>query len=172
MNITGVDYPERAERFEVIYELFNTEDFSRLRVKTKTSEDKPVPSVISVWKGADWFEREVYDMYGVKFEGHPNLRRILTHHEFVGHPLRKDYAADLQQPCTTARCISIKALSPEKRTTDSAQYRSIAPGHSRNIANRELNGITARAWRSVISIAVSKKWRKLIRTTAIPYTDA
>lgn len=101
MNISGVDYPTRQKRFEVVYELFNSKNFNRLRIKVQCADNEPIPSVIHVWRGADWFEREIYDMYGVVFSGHPNLRRILTHHQFVGHPLRKDYAPDLQQKCTS-----------------------------------------------------------------------
>lgn len=102
MNISGVDYPDRKDRFEVAYELFNSNSKKRIRMKTAVPEGKEVPSLLPVWKGADWFERETYDMYGVKFKDHPNMRRILTHHQFVGHPLRKDYDADQQQPCNEA----------------------------------------------------------------------
>lgn len=129
MNITGVDYPERAQRFEVNYELFNIHDFSRLRVKAQVGENESIPSVISVWKGADWFEREVYDMFGVKFEGHPNLRRILTHHEFVGHPLRKDYNADHQQPCHTALPIHFDNGTEPKKKVDNLVPLNIGPSH-------------------------------------------
>lgn len=101
MNISGVDYPTKSKRFEIVYELFNVSNFNRLRIKVQCSESEQVPSVIHVWRGADWFEREIYDMYGVVFSGHPNLRRILTHHQFVGHPLRKDYAPDAQQRCSS-----------------------------------------------------------------------
>lgn len=97
MCISGVDYPERDKRFEVVYELFSTRTISRLRIKLSVSEGEEIPTAQFVFTTADWFEREIYDMYGVKFKGHPNLRRILTHHQFKGHPLRKDYPADLQQ---------------------------------------------------------------------------
>jgi NADH-quinone oxidoreductase subunit C/D len=129
MNITGVDYPERAKRFEVNYELFNTHDFSRLRVKAQVGENESIPSLISVWKGADWFEREIYDMFGVKFEGHPNLRRILTHHEFVGHPLRKDYNADHQQPCHTALPIHFDNGTEPKTKVENLVPLNIGPSH-------------------------------------------
>ncbi len=102
MDITAVDYPERDKRFEVVYELLNTRNFSRLRVKVQLGSSEEVPTLTKIWRGADWFEREVYDMFGIKFSGHLNMRRILTHHQFVGHPLRKDYPADRQQPCTEA----------------------------------------------------------------------
>ncbi|HRO67570.1 MAG TPA: NADH-quinone oxidoreductase subunit C [Pseudobdellovibrionaceae bacterium] len=99
MDICGVDWPKREKRFDVVYHLFSSKDGSRLRVKVPLAEGESVESVIGVWKGADWFEREAYDMFGIRFDNHPNLRKILTHHQFVGHPLRKDYEADAQQHC-------------------------------------------------------------------------
>ena len=101
MDICGADYPNRAKRFEVVYHLFSSKDASRLRIKVALAEGEAIDSALPVWKGADWFEREAYDMFGIVFRGHPNLRRILTHHQFVGHPLRKDYEADRQQHCTS-----------------------------------------------------------------------
>lgn len=100
MDICGVDYPSRAKRFDVVYHLFSSKDGARVRLKVQLSEGESVPTALAVWRGADWFEREAYDMFGILFEGHPNLRKILTHHQFVGHPLRKDYEADHQQTCT------------------------------------------------------------------------
>jgi len=91
MEIAGVDYPDRAERFEVVYCLLSLTKNHRLRVHVSTDETKPVPSVTSLWPVAGWLEREVYDMYGVLFEGNPDLRRILTDYGFQGHPQRKDF---------------------------------------------------------------------------------
>ncbi|HND86087.1 MAG TPA: NADH-quinone oxidoreductase subunit C, partial [Pseudobdellovibrionaceae bacterium] len=102
MDIAGADYPLREKRFDVVYHLFNSHDGQRLRVKTQVGEGESLASALAVWKGADWFEREAFDMFGIRFDGHPNLRRILTHHEFVGHPLRKDYEAGRQQHCKSA----------------------------------------------------------------------
>lgn len=102
MDICGVDYPAREKRFDVVYHLFNSKTARRLRVKVQVGEGEAVDSALPVWRGADWFEREAYDMFGILFRGHPNLRKILTHHQFVGHPLRKDYEADQQQHCTAA----------------------------------------------------------------------
>lgn len=99
MDVCGVDYPERAKRFDVVYHLFNSKDFSRVRVKAQIADGESIGTATTIWKGADWFEREAYDMFGIIFSGHPNLRKILTHHQFVGHPLRKDYEADAQQHC-------------------------------------------------------------------------
>lgn len=101
LDVCGVDYPERNERFDVVYHYANTADRRRLRVKTRVSDGAALPSLTSVYKAANWFEREAFDMYGVRFDGHPNLRRILCHDDFVGHPLRKDYPADKNQVLTT-----------------------------------------------------------------------
>ena len=100
MCVSGSDYPKREKRFEISYELFSTRTISRLRVKLSAAEGEEIPTAQFLWPAADWFEREIYDMYGVRFKGHPNLRRLLTHHQFQGHPLRKDYPADLQQHLT------------------------------------------------------------------------
>jgi NADH-quinone oxidoreductase subunit C len=91
IDIAGADYPSRAERFEVVYHLMSPAQNTRVRVKLRTDEDSTVPSVTSVFIGADWFEREAYDLYGILFTGHPDLRRILTDYGFEGHPLRKDF---------------------------------------------------------------------------------
>ena len=91
MEIAGVDWPDRDPRFEVVYCLLSVTKNSRLRVHVATNEADPVPSVTSIWPVAGWLEREVYDMYGVLFEGNEDLRRILTDYGFVGHPQRKDF---------------------------------------------------------------------------------
>lgn len=91
VDVAGVDYPEREKRFEVVYQLLSFTKNLRLRVKVATDETTPVPSVTSVFPSAGWFEREVYDMYGVLFSEHPDLRRILTDYGFDGHPQRKDF---------------------------------------------------------------------------------
>ncbi|HVG09330.1 MAG TPA: NADH dehydrogenase (quinone) subunit D [Thermoanaerobaculia bacterium] len=92
LDLTGVDFPDRVERFEAIYHLYSVQRGARLRLKVPMKEDEIVlPSLLPVWRGADWPEREAYDMFGFKFDGHPNLRRILCHEGFQGHALRKDY---------------------------------------------------------------------------------
>jgi len=91
MEIAGVDWPDRDPRFEVVYCLLSVTKNSRLRVHVATNEADPVPSVTTIWPVAGWLEREVYDMYGVLFEGNEDLRRILTDYGFVGHPQRKDF---------------------------------------------------------------------------------
>lgn len=90
-DITAVDYPDRVERFEVVYQLLSYTHNRRMRVKLTTDEDTPVPSAVSVFSAANWFEREVWDLFGIFFENHPDLRRILTDYGFEGHPFRKDF---------------------------------------------------------------------------------
>lgn len=91
IDICGVDYPERAKRFEVVYHLLSMQLNQRIRIRLETDETAAVPSVAGVWPCADWFEREAFDMYGILFSGHPDLRRILTDYGFQGFPLRKDF---------------------------------------------------------------------------------
>jgi|TARA_A100001037_G_scaffold45696_1_gene36882 NADH-quinone oxidoreductase subunit C len=91
MDVCGVDYPEQEKRFEVNYNLLSYKHNQRIRIKVRTDEDTPVPSVSTVFPTASWFERECWDMYGVFFSEHPDLRRLLTDYGFEGHPLRKDF---------------------------------------------------------------------------------
>ncbi|MGE0749925.1 MAG: NADH-quinone oxidoreductase subunit C [Variibacter sp.] len=91
IDVTAVDWPAREKRFDVVYHLLSPKQNLRIRVKTQADEATPVPSIISVFPGADWFEREAYDLYGVIFTGHPDMRRILTDYGFEGYPLRKDF---------------------------------------------------------------------------------
>lgn len=91
VDITGVDYPEREQRFEIVYHLLSMRQNQRIRLKLSVSEEDFVPSILELFPAADWFEREIFDMFGVMFSGHPDLRRILTDYGFRGHPLRKDF---------------------------------------------------------------------------------
>ena len=91
IDICGADWPARAKRFDVVYHLLSLTKNRRIRVKLETDEATPVPSAITVFPAAGWYERETYDLYGVVFDGHPDLRRILTDYGFEGHPLRKDF---------------------------------------------------------------------------------
>jgi NADH-quinone oxidoreductase subunit C len=91
VDICGVDWPEREQRFDVVYHLLSLTLNHRIRLKLRTDETTPVPSAIPVYPAADWFERETFDMYGVVFDGHPDLRRLLTDYGFQGYPLRKDF---------------------------------------------------------------------------------
>ena len=90
-DVCGVDWPAREKRFDVVYHFLSPRRNLRIRVKVMTGEDMPVPSITPVFPGANWFEREAYDFYGIVFTGHPDLRRILTDYGFDGHPLRKDF---------------------------------------------------------------------------------
>jgi NADH-quinone oxidoreductase subunit C len=103
VDLTAVDYLGREPRFEVVYHLRSMKTGARLRVKALVAEPEDgsnpsIASATSLWKGANWFEREVWDLYGIRFLGHPDLRRILMYEEFVGHPLRKDYPKEKRQP--------------------------------------------------------------------------
>ena len=91
IDVTAIDWPGREQRFDVVYHFLSPRLNQRIRLKVQTDEVTPVPSLIDVFKGADWFERETYDLYGVLFTGHPDMRRILTDYGFQGHPLRKDF---------------------------------------------------------------------------------
>jgi NADH-quinone oxidoreductase subunit C len=104
MDLTAVDYltypgQEAGPRFEVVYHLYSVSQNHRIRLKVRVDEDDPVvPSAVPLWPIANWFEREVWDMFGIQFAGHPDLRRLLLYEEFEGHPLRKDYPVNKRQP--------------------------------------------------------------------------
>lgn len=91
MDICGVDYPERPERFDIVYNLLSLKNNWRIRIKVQTNEISSVPTVVEIFSAAGWYERECWDLYGITFSGHPDLRRILTDYGFEGHPLRKDF---------------------------------------------------------------------------------
>jgi NADH-quinone oxidoreductase subunit C len=107
VDLCGVDYPQRAPRMEVVMHLYSTSRHHRIRLKTRVGDedmqDAELDSVTSIWPGMDWLEREVFDMSGVRFRGHPDLRRILMYPEFEGHPLQRTYAADRTQPLVPYR---------------------------------------------------------------------
>ena len=104
MDVTAVDYLGQQPRFEVVYHLYSLTHNFRTRAKIRVPEADPwVHSLVPLWKAANWLEREVWDMFGIRFLGHPDLRRILLYEEFVGHPLRKDYPVDKRQPLVPER---------------------------------------------------------------------
>jgi len=114
LDLTGVDYIRRQPRFEVVIHLVSIPLLHRIRLKVRLDEDDLVmPTITPVYPSADWFERECYDLYGVRFQGHPNLKRILLYEGFVGHPLRKDYSITNRQPIVEQR-------KPEVRRSDCA----------------------------------------------------
>ena len=113
-DITAVDYLGRQPRFEVVYHLYSIEKNHRLRLKVPLEEgDAKIPSVVPVWPGANWLEREAWDLYGIEFEGHPDLRRIYLYEEFEGHPLRKDYPKHKRQPLVGPGARAVETTSSE-----------------------------------------------------------
>lgn len=115
IDITAADYPEREPelpRFDVLLFVRSLRKNHRVRLKTRVAANQPLASLTGVWLGADWTEREVYDMFGVRFEGHPDLRRILLYEEFSGHPLRKDYPINKTQPLVEYRAVGPSKLAP------------------------------------------------------------
>jgi len=104
MDLTAVDYLGRKPRFEVVYHLYATGRNQRLRIKAQVAEEAPeIASLAAIYPSANWMEREVFDLYGIRFDGHPDLRRILLYDEFEGHPLRKDYPKERRQPLVGPR---------------------------------------------------------------------
>jgi len=114
-DLTAVDYVEREPRFAVVYQLYSVSQNHRLRVTVPVPGDEPsVPSAVALWKSANWAERETFDMFGIRFVGHPDLRRILMYPEFVGYPLRKDYPLDRRQPLVPERDPIAHPWSPRR----------------------------------------------------------
>lgn len=109
IDICGADYPARERRFDIVYHLLSLTKNARLRVKIQVGEGEAVPSALGVFAGAGWFEREAFDMYGIPFAGHPDMRRLLTDYGFVGHPLRKDFPVtgfvELRYDDDAKRCV-------------------------------------------------------------------
>ena len=182
LDVCGVDYPERAarggRRFDVVYHLYSSKTFQRLRIKTEVGENESVESATPVWKCANWFERETFDMFGIQFSNHPNLSRILVHHEFVGHPLRKDYDSDHQQHCSHARQAFFEDDPNFKREGRSLVPLNLGPSHPATHGTlrvmTELDGETvARA--NVELGFLHRCFEKMAEThpynQVIPYTD-
>lgn len=126
VDITAVDWMDSREvRFELVYQLLSLSTHSRLTVKVPVSEDSPeVESVVQLWSGANFLEREVWDMFGIRFSGHPDLRRILMYDEFVGHPLRKDYPVQGKQPRIALRSPEVENTARNMRRPDLVTIRS------------------------------------------------
>ncbi|URD38893.1 NADH-quinone oxidoreductase subunit C [Methylobacterium tardum] len=127
IDICGVDYPQREKRFDVVYHLLSLRHNLRIRVKVQTDEVTPVPSVIEVFPAANWYERETYDLYGILFSGHPDLRRLLTDYGFEGHPLRKDFPltgfAEVRYDQDQARVV----YEPVKLTQEFRNFDFLSP---------------------------------------------
>lgn len=180
LDLCGVDFPDREERFEAVYHLYSIPRNARLRLKVPLPEADPtLPSLIPVWRGVDWFEREAYDMFGFRFDGHPNLRRILCHEAFQGHPLRKDYDATKRWILTEKDIYKPKLEVPnsvdemfERMTINIGPSHPAMHGTFRLIA--ELDGETIVA--SDIEIGyLHRCFEKMCEThnwqQVIPYTD-
>ncbi len=122
VDVTAVDYLGTTPRFELVYHLKSMTRGHRLRLKARVSEDDPrISSVVGIWRGADWLERETWDLYGIRFDGHPDLRRIYLYEEFEGHPLRKDYPKERRQPLVSRADLDTpEARRQEER--DRARY--------------------------------------------------
>jgi NADH-quinone oxidoreductase subunit C len=114
-DVTAVDYLGSVPRFEVVYHLYSTRLNHRIRVKARVPEDDPtIATVTTLWKGADWLERETWDMYGIRFQGHADLRRIYLYEEFQGHPLRKDYPKEKRQPLIQRDDVDVSQVRREE----------------------------------------------------------
>lgn len=106
VDVTAVDWPERSQRFDVVYHWLNLASQERLRIKVPVADGEAMPSLVSRFKTADWYEREVFDLFGIPFEGHPNLKRLLTWDDFPGHALRKDFPLDGGDPFCMEGCTA------------------------------------------------------------------
>lgn len=126
-DLCGVDYPDRAERFEVVYNLLSLRKNMRLRVKVSTNETAAVPSVTGVFSGAGWYEREAWDMYGILFDGNPDLRRILTDYGFEGHPQRKDFPLTGFVELRYDESLKRVAYGPVSLTQDYRTFDNLSP---------------------------------------------
>lgn len=127
VDITAVDYPEREARFDVVYHFLSMFQNQRIRVKCAVREDEIIPSIVSVHPSANWFEREVFDMFGIIFSGHPDLRRILTDYGFRGHPLRKDFPTTGYTEVRYSEAQKRVVYEPVKLTQEYRQFDFMSP---------------------------------------------
>ena len=141
IDICGVDYPNRPDRFDVVYHLLSMTKNKRIRVKISTSDNQPVPSIVNIFPAAEWYEREAYDLYGITFSNHPDMRRMLTDYNFQGFPLRKDFPltgyTQVRYDDTQKRVIQEPVeLGQEFRDFD---FESPWLGHISEVNNNETN---------------------------------
>ena len=127
LDITAVDYPERPQRFDVVYHLLSMYQNHRIRLKVAVREDEMVPSITAVHPSANWFEREVFDMFGILFSGHPDLRRILTDYGFRGHPLRKDFPTTCYTEVRYDEVLKRVVYEPVKLVQEYRQFDFMSP---------------------------------------------
>lgn len=183
MDIAGVHYPAREQTLEAVYQLFNRDQNKRIRLKAPHKEGEKVPSITSVYRGANWFEREAFDMMGIQFEGHPNLERILCHNDFVGHALRKDYPSDYNQVLNTPQTFTFpaepkSAHEDEDVLTSNRTFLNIGPSHPATHGTLrwyvELEGETILRTKSEIGY-LHRCFEKMAEThkyhQVVPYTD-
>ncbi len=183
MDIAAVHYPEREQELELVYQFFNRDQNRRVRMRVPHKEGEKIPSLCKIFKAANWFEREAFDMMGVVFEGHPNLTRILTHHEFVGHPLRKDYPATGNQVLSKPLEFQFPTLpknpnEEEDILTDVTNTLNLGPSHPATHGTFrwfvELEGETIKRARTEIGY-LHRCFEKMAEThnynQVIPYTD-
>jgi NADH-quinone oxidoreductase subunit C len=126
-DLCGADYPERTKRFDVVYHLLSYQLNQRIRVKVWTDEDTPVPSVVGVFPAAGWYERETWDMYGIFFSNHPDLRRMLTDYGFQGHPLRKDFPVSGHVECRYSEEAGRIVYEPVKLSQENRDFDFMSP---------------------------------------------
>jgi len=127
IDVCGADYPERAKRFDVVYHLLSVQFNQRIRVKVEVDEDTSVPSAVDVFPSAGWFEREAWDMYGIFFSDHPDLRRMLTDYGFQGHPLRKDFPVSGFVECRYSEEEKRVIYEPTKLTQENRDFDFMSP---------------------------------------------
>ncbi|MCK0070988.1 MULTISPECIES: NADH-quinone oxidoreductase subunit C [Kordiimonas] len=127
IDLTAVDYPERSKRFDVVYHLLSIQFNQRIRVKVETDEDTPVPSAVEVYPAANWFEREAWDMYGIFFSDHPDLRRMLSDYGFQGFPLRKDFPVMGYVECRYSEEEGRVIYEPTQLTQENRNFDFMSP---------------------------------------------
>ncbi|MDX5357262.1 MAG: NADH-quinone oxidoreductase subunit C [Rhodobacterales bacterium] len=127
VDVTAVDWPERDKRFDVVWHLLSMHRNQRIRVRSAIEEDQMIPSVVSVWPAANWFERETFDMFGILFSGHPDLRRLLTDYGFRGHPLRKDFPTTGYTEVRYDEALKRVVYEPVKLVQEYRQFDFLSP---------------------------------------------
>ncbi len=183
MDVAGVDYPERERRFDVVYHYMNPETKRRLRVKAPVAEGESLASVTNIYRSANWFEREAFDLFGINFSGHPNLRRILCHEDFVGNPLRKDYPADGNQELRTPLAHSFekdraRMMAEEEDHLSDRVWINIGPAHPATHGTLRLMAVLSGETIEKMDVEIGylhRCFEKMCEThnynQIIPYTD-
>ena len=137
IDITAIDYPERTERFLVVYHFLSMSQNQRIRVQLSAAEDDSIPSIVAIHPSANWFEREVFDMYGILFSNHPDLRRLLTDYGFSGHPLRKDFPTTGYVEVRYDEVNKKVVYEPTKLTQEFRQFDFLSPWEGAYFAKKE-----------------------------------